>query len=111
MFPSGNMALLMKTKGNARKLIIATSESTCFTEKATAVKRQPNPNVTEPESSKHAKEVQALQSPRQLATRLEEAKPTMNVSTAMNMAFTKFCIAPEKNIDALDIGALNKELR
>ena len=28
--PRGNMALLMKIKGNARKLTIATSESTLF---------------------------------------------------------------------------------
>ena len=52
MFPRGNMALLMNTKGNARKLMMATSESTFFTEKASAVKRQPNPNVKSPKATK-----------------------------------------------------------
>ena len=97
------MALLMNTNGNARKLMMATNESTTFTEKATDVKRQPNPNVT---SAKAAKMPSKFNTPNPAPN----CKPlgsniaTMNVMTAMNMAFTKFCSAPEKNIDALDIG-------
>ena len=49
--PSGNIALLMNTNGNPRKLHMATSESTFFTAKANEVKRRPNANVTSPKAT------------------------------------------------------------
>jgi hypothetical protein len=108
--PNGKIAVLMNTKGNAKKLIIAINESTALTEKATAVKRQENPNASS-EKAANTPRMPSTPKPAAGCNPLGRTKATMKVSNAMNMAFAKFCNAPEKNIEALDIGEAKREFR